>query len=85
MPMAWACGGQIFDELSAHPTWRKVGLGDDGVVQALSMYHQMFNVDKSVQPSARSKNCGSTSLTRCTICSTMRAVSYGVSPDWLMR
>lgn len=56
MPVAWAHGGQIFDELSPHPTWRKVGLGDDGVVQALSLYHQMFNVDKSVQPSALSDN-----------------------------
>ncbi len=56
MPMAWACGGQIFDELSKQPTWRNIGIGDDGVVQALSMYHQMFNVDKSVQPSALSDN-----------------------------
>jgi len=56
MPVAWACGGQIFDELSPKPTWRKVGLGGDGVVQALSLYHQMFNVDKSVQPSALSDN-----------------------------
>ncbi len=56
MPVAWAHGGQIFDELSPHPTWRKVGIGDDGVVQALSLYHQMFNVDKSVQPSALSDN-----------------------------
>ena len=56
MPVAWACGGQIFDELSRKPTWRKVGLGGDGVVQALSLYHQMFNVDKSVQPSALSDN-----------------------------
>lgn len=56
MPMAWAFGGQIFDELDAHPTWRKIGIGDDGVVQALTQYHQMFNVDKSVQPSALSDN-----------------------------
>ncbi|MGH7155269.1 MAG: extracellular solute-binding protein, partial [Acetobacteraceae bacterium] len=56
MPMAWAYGGQIFDELSPHPTWRKIGIGDDGVVQALALYHQMFSVDKSVQPSALSDN-----------------------------
>jgi multiple sugar transport system substrate-binding protein len=56
MPMAWAHGGQIFDELSEHPSWRKVGLDDDGVVQALTLYHQMYNVDKSVQPSALSDN-----------------------------
>lgn len=56
MPMAWAHGGQIFDELSPRPTWRKVGVGDDGVVQALTLYHQMFNIDKSVQPSALSDN-----------------------------
>jgi multiple sugar transport system substrate-binding protein len=56
MPMAWAHGGEIFDELSAQPTWRKIGIGGDGVVQALSLYHQMFNVDKSVQPSALSDN-----------------------------
>ena len=56
MPMAWAHGGQIFDELSPHPTWKKVGIGDDGVVQALNLYRQLFNVDKSVQPSALSDN-----------------------------
>ena len=51
-PMA----AQIFDELDPHPTWKKVGLGDDGVVEALTSYHQMFSVDKSVQPSALSDN-----------------------------
>jgi multiple sugar transport system substrate-binding protein len=56
MPVAWAHGGEIFDELSPKPTWRKVGLGGDGVVQALTLYHQMYNVDKSVQPSALSDN-----------------------------
>jgi multiple sugar transport system substrate-binding protein len=56
MPVAWAYGGQIFDELSPHPTWKKVGLGDDGVVAALALYQQMFNTDKSVQPSALSDN-----------------------------
>ncbi len=56
MPMAWAYGGQVFDELSPHPTWRNIGIGDGGVVEALSLYKQMFNVDKSVQPSALSDN-----------------------------
>ncbi len=56
MPMAWSYGGQIFDELSDHPTWRKIGIGDDGVVQALELYRQMYRVDKSVQPSALSDN-----------------------------
>ncbi len=56
MPLAWAYGGQIFDELSDHPTWKKIGIGDDGVVQALTLYHQMYSVDKSVQPSALSDN-----------------------------
>jgi multiple sugar transport system substrate-binding protein len=56
MPVAWAHGGQIFDELSPQPTWSKVGLGDEGVVEALSLYDRMFNVDKSVQPSALSDN-----------------------------
>jgi ABC-type glycerol-3-phosphate transport system substrate-binding protein len=56
MPLVWAYGGQIFDELSDHPTWRKIGLGDDGVVQALTLYNQMYSVDKSVQPSALSDN-----------------------------
>ena len=56
MPMAWAHGGQIFDELAPHPTWRNVGIGDDGVVAALALYNQMFNIDKSVQPSALSDN-----------------------------
>ncbi len=54
MPMAWAFGGQIFDELSAQPTWRKIGIGDAGVIEALSLYRQMHNVDRSVQPSALS-------------------------------
>jgi len=56
MPVAWAHGGEIFDELSPQPTWRKVGIGGEGVVEALSLYHQMFNIDKSVQPSALSDN-----------------------------
>ncbi len=56
MPVAWAYGGQIFDELSPEPTWRKVGLGDAGVVEALALYHRMLNVDKSVQPSALNDN-----------------------------
>ena len=56
MPVAWAYGGQIFDELSPQPTWRTVGLGDEGVIEALTLYHRMFAVDKSVQPSAASDN-----------------------------
>ena len=56
MPVVWAHGGEIFDELSPNPTWRKVGLGGEGVVEALSLYNQMFNIDKSVQPSALSDN-----------------------------
>ena len=56
MPVAWAYGGQIFDELSPDPTWRKVGLGDEGVLEALALYHRMFDVDKSVQPTALSDN-----------------------------
>ncbi len=56
MPMAWAHGGSIFDELTPHPTWREVGIGGDGVVAALDLYNRMFNVDKSVQPSALSDN-----------------------------
>ena len=56
MPVAWAYGGQIFDELSPNPTWRTVGLGDEGVIAALDLYNRMFNVDKSVQPSALSDN-----------------------------
>ena len=56
MPVAWAYGGSIFDELLAHPTWKSIGIGGDGVVQALELYNRMFNVDKSVQPSALSDN-----------------------------
>src|SRR6185437_13008302 len=56
MPMAWAYGGSIFDELDPNPTWKKVGIGGEGVIAALANYHQMFNVDKSVQPSALSDN-----------------------------
>jgi multiple sugar transport system substrate-binding protein len=56
MPVAWAYGGQIFDELSPEPTWRNVGLGDEGVVEALALYDRMLNVDKSVQPSALNDN-----------------------------
>jgi multiple sugar transport system substrate-binding protein len=54
MPLAWAMGGQIFDEQLDNPTWQKVGIAGDGMVKALSMYQQMFSVDKSVQPSALS-------------------------------
>ena len=54
MPVAWAYGGSIFDELLAHPTWKNVGIGGDGVAGALDLYNRMFNVDKSVQPSALS-------------------------------
>ena len=56
MPVAWAYGGQIFDELSPNPTWRTVGLGDEGVIAALALYNRMLNVDKSVQPSALNDN-----------------------------
>jgi multiple sugar transport system substrate-binding protein len=56
MPVAWAYGGSIFDELKPHPTWKDVGIGGDGVVAALELYNRMFNVDKSVQPSALSDN-----------------------------
>jgi len=56
MPVAWAYGGQIFDELDPHVTWKKVGIGGDGVVAALALYNQMYNIDKSVQPSALSDN-----------------------------
>ena len=56
MPVAWAHGGEIFDELSDQPSWNKVNLGGQGVVEALALYNQMYNVDKSVQPSALSDN-----------------------------
>lgn len=56
MPMAWAYGGEIFDELSDHVTWKKIGIGNDGVTAALALYNQMYNIDKSVQPSALSDN-----------------------------
>jgi ABC-type glycerol-3-phosphate transport system substrate-binding protein len=54
--MAWSYGGAIFDELDPHPTWRKIGIGNDGVVAALALHNKMFNIDKSVQPSALSDN-----------------------------
>ena len=56
MPMAWSYGGSIFDELKPHPTWKEVGIGGEGVVEALALYNRMYNVDKSVQPSALSDN-----------------------------
>lgn len=51
-PMMWAYGSSIFDELTKTPTWKKVGIGGQGTVQALKLWDQMFNQDKSVQPSA---------------------------------
>jgi len=53
-PIMWAYGGSIFDELTAHPTWRKIGINSPGTVAALELYNRMYNVDKSVQPSALS-------------------------------
>jgi multiple sugar transport system substrate-binding protein len=53
-PMMWGYGGSIFDELSANPTWKKVGINSAGTVTALELYHQMYNVDGSAQPSALS-------------------------------
>jgi multiple sugar transport system substrate-binding protein len=53
-PVMWAYGGGIFDELTAHPTWRKVGINSPGTVAALALYNRMYNVDKSVPPSALS-------------------------------
>lgn len=51
-PTMWAYGGQIFDELAPHITWKKIGIDSPGTVAALELYNRMFNVDKSVQPSA---------------------------------
>jgi multiple sugar transport system substrate-binding protein len=53
-PMMWRYGSGIFDELSASPTWKKVGINSSGTVAALDLYSQMYNVDGSVQPSALS-------------------------------
>jgi multiple sugar transport system substrate-binding protein len=53
-PMMWAYGGSIFDELTNNPTWRKIGINSPGTVAALELYNQMYNQDKSVQPSALS-------------------------------
>lgn len=53
-PLMWAYGGSIFDEFSKNPTWKKIGINSKGTVEALQLYNRMFNVDKSVQPSALS-------------------------------
>jgi len=53
-PMMWGYGGSIFDELSKVPAWHKVGINSAGTVTALELYDQMYNQDKSVQPSALS-------------------------------
>jgi multiple sugar transport system substrate-binding protein len=53
-PVMWGYGGSIFDELTPDPTWKKVGINSPGAVTALELYHQMYNVDGSVQPSALS-------------------------------
>jgi multiple sugar transport system substrate-binding protein len=53
-PMMWGYGGSIFDELTKNPTWSKAGINSAGTVAALELYSQMYNQDKSVQPSALS-------------------------------
>jgi multiple sugar transport system substrate-binding protein len=53
-PQMWAYGGSIFDELKPNPTWRKIGIDAQGTVAALALWDRMYNVDKSVQPSALS-------------------------------
>jgi len=53
-PAMWAYGGSIFDELKAKPTWRTVGINSPGTIAALELYNRMYNVDKSVPPSALS-------------------------------
>ena len=56
MPQCWANGGEIFDELSHYPTWKKIGIGNSGTVETLSQWNQMYNIDHSVQPSALGDN-----------------------------
>lgn len=51
-PVMWGYGSSIFDELEKAPTWKKVGINSAGTIQALNLYNQMYNIDKSVQPSA---------------------------------
>ncbi|SRR5579871_651369 len=51
-PVMWAYGGSIFDELATPTTWKKVGIDGPGTVAALDLYNRLFNVDKSVEPSA---------------------------------
>jgi multiple sugar transport system substrate-binding protein len=53
-PMMWGYGSGIFDELSATPTWKTVGINSAGTVSALELYNQMYNIDGSAQPSALS-------------------------------
>lgn len=51
-PVMWAYGGSIFDELSPSITWKNIGIDSPGTVAALELYNRMFNIDKSVEPSA---------------------------------
>ncbi len=51
-PVMWAYGGSIFDELNPSITWKNVGIDSPGTVAALELYNRMFNIDKSVEPSA---------------------------------
>lgn len=53
-PIMWAYGSSILDELDKNPTWKKVGINSAGTVDALNLYNKMYNIDKSVQPSALS-------------------------------
>ena len=52
VPVMWAYGSSILDELDEAPTWKKVGINSAGTIDALTLYNQMFNIDKSTQPSA---------------------------------
>jgi multiple sugar transport system substrate-binding protein len=51
-PVMWAYGGSIFDELNSSITWKNIGIDSPGTVAALELYNRMFNIDKSVEPSA---------------------------------
>ena len=51
-PVMWAYGGSIFDELTAHPTWKEIRIDSPGTVAALQLYDRMYNIDKSVESSA---------------------------------
>lgn len=52
MPVLWAYGGSVLDELEANPTFTEVRINSPETHAALQLYHDMYVRDQSVPHSA---------------------------------